>query len=323
VKILILHPGALGDTILSLPAISLLRRRFPHAEIWLAGNADYIPVIAHNWVDRFISLASLPVHRLFSGEVLPEGDATYWRSFDRMISWTGDGRPEFLQKSAQLGPEVLIARWRPDHDEQRHVSRIFVDSLFPWVPRQESVLAVSILPRPEAQDEARGWLQVRGWQGEPIGVLNPGAGNLAKRWPLQKYRRLARTILDTVGHKLLLVEGPAELGLARQLGAGLSTSGVYYAESMPFELLAGLLGQCAYYIGNDSGVAHLAAGLNLPSVVIFGPTKPEWWAPLGKRVQALRDITGCRACADGAAEKHTCLNNIAEDAIAQLIAVLK
>jgi heptosyltransferase III len=310
VNILILHPGALGDIILSLPAVLLLREHFPAAQISLAGNLDHLSVAFPRYAHRLISLSNLPLHRLYSGEALREDDRRFWNSFDRIVSWTGHGSPEITQKFAQLKAGVCCAPWRPGAGETRHVSRIFADSLNPWVPLQAALPEAGISVPEQSREDARKWLDAKGWKGGAIIALHPGAGGSAKRWSLDSFRNLTRLIFSQSSFKLLIVEGPAETGLGTELGAHLPGSRTMIAPQLPLPLLSGILAHCTAYAGNDSGVAHLAAGLGIATVVLFGPTSPQQWVPSGRRVSALRRNQGCKACAAGSGQGHSCLKSI-------------
>jgi len=159
------------------------------------------------------------------------------------------------------------------------------------------------------RNEGRQWLAERGWNGrDPLTVLHPGAGSEAKRWPLSRFISLARHLV-LQEKKLLIVEGPAEPGLAKQIAITLPAAEVIPAESLPLDLLAAAMEHGRIFIGNDSGLAHLAAALGVCCVVLFGPTFPRHWAPLGRHVAVLRDPTCCEGCASGRKD-HTCLDNI-------------
>jgi heptosyltransferase III len=309
VNILILHPGALGDIILSLPAILLLRCRFPEAKISLAGDMDKTVVAAHGYADKLRSLSSLPLHRLYSPDSLPETDFIFWNSFDRIVSWTGYGNPEIAQRFRELSTQVLCARWKPEMGDTRHVSQIFADSLRPWLPAQFDLPEAKIFPDVGNGEAAGEWLDAKGWQGETLTALHPGAGGLGKRWALENFRSLALRICRAHS-SVLILDGPAECGLGMELSTGLPPEQVYVAESAPLPLLAGLLTCCRAFAGNDSGIAHLAAGLGTPTVVLFGPTAPQQWAPLGSHVTALWLNESCSACRCATGEAHTCLRNI-------------
>jgi ADP-heptose:LPS heptosyltransferase len=293
VEILLLHPGGLGDIILSLPAIRLLREKFSAARFTMAGNIDYLRPIVGSWVESVISLSTLPLHNLYAGNPLPQSDVHFWKSFDRVISWTGARDPGFVTNLKAIHPNARVASWKPDLRETRHVSQLFVDSLGSEISEGRTAKAASILPSPEASREALKWLAGRGWNGtDSIAVLHPGAGSKAKQWPIPRFINLALHLVQQ-RKRPFIIEGPAEPGLAFQIRKGLPGVATFMAESLPLDLLAALILQCGLFVGNDSGIAHLAAALGVPSVVLFGPTSPRHWAPLGPQVKVLRDFSGC------------------------------
>jgi ADP-heptose:LPS heptosyltransferase len=310
VEILILHPGGLGDILLSLPAISLIRRACPSARITLAGNIDHLAAIVSGYADRFVSLSTLPLHRLYMPEPIPKADGSFWNAFDWIVSWTGFGDPTFASNFARVHANVCIAPWRPCPDETRHVSQLFVDSLnLDSLVRSDASPAFIALDA-NLREKGRQWFAAQGWDGQdPLIALHPGAGSRTKRWPIQRFADLARCLWLQKKARLLIISGPAEPGLADPIMAALPAAAAFRADSMPLNLAAALLAQCTGFVGNDSGIAHLAASLGIRSTVLFGPTLPQHWAPLGKHVTVIRDASGCRACVSRSGE-HTCLQNI-------------
>jgi heptosyltransferase III len=85
-----------------------------------------------------------------------------------------------------------------------------------------------------------------------------------------------------------LIEGPADSGAIAQLLAGLEGERPPVASSLGVPLLAALLSLSGCYLGNDSGVTHLAAAAGAPVVALFGPTDPAVWGPRGRKVTVLR-----------------------------------
>jgi heptosyltransferase-2 len=320
VEILILHPGGLGDIILSLPAIGLLRKRFPSARLAIAGNLDHLAAVGAGYAERTLSLSTLPLHHLHASGEVPEAEALFWKSFDLIISWTGAGDPEFTRKLRQLNSGARIVSWRPEPRDPRHVSQLFVDSLGHELHMGANAAPASILVDPDARIRAAEWLAGRGWNvRDRLIALHPGAGSRMKRWPLSRFIELARRLALHEGTCLLIIEGPADGGLATQMVAALPGIRAIAVRSMPMNMLAALIGQCGVFVGNDSGIAHLAAGLGIISVVLFGPTLPQHWAPLGRHVVVLRDPRGCEAC-DSAHGEHTCLSKISVEEVLKTMA---
>ena len=319
-EILILHPGGLGDIILSLPAIALIRSQYPSARITIAGNLDHLAAIVSNYAEKVVSLSNLPLHRLYTHEPIPETDVRFWKSYDRIVSWTGSGDPAFAANFHRIHPNVCVTRWQPKPDEARHVSQLFVDSLDFNVPSGREVIPARLHLDSKLREEGKEWLIARGWNApDPLIALHPGAGSESKRWPLARFVDLARLLALQEKKRLLIIEGPAERNLAQQMVRALPEIALIRAESIPLNLLAAVFLQCHGFVGNDSGIAHLSAALNVPSVVLFGPTQPRHWAPLGSNVIILRNTHGCEACASRGSE-HICLANISlEEVIGKII----
>jgi heptosyltransferase III len=315
VEILVLHPGGLGDIILSLPAIALIRRQFPSARLTIAGNVDHLTPIVRGYAERVLSLSALPIHRLYTDENLRPEEMIFWRSYDRVISWTGSGSATFERRMREIQPEACIGAWKPSQDDARHVSRLFADTLGLAIPLGKALEPVRISVDSKMRAEGRRWLAAHSWsEKEHLIAIHPGAGSKTKRWPFSRFIELTRHLAVQEKRKVLVIEGPAEPGLARHIVQTVSMPGVFSSEAAPLDFLAAVLEACHFFVGNDSGLAHLAAALNVPCIVLFGPTAPGHWAPLGPHVRAVRNPQNCEGCADGSSH-HTCLENITVEEI--------
>jgi heptosyltransferase-3 len=110
-------------------------------------------------------------------------------------------------------------------------------------------------------------------------ALHPGSGAPAKTWPTDRFLALAAVL--SPGRPWLLVRGPAESAVSAPPGA-------VVAHELPLRVLGAVLARAGLFVGNDSGVSHLAAAAGAPTLSLFGPTTPEVWSPLGPRVVTLR-----------------------------------
>jgi heptosyltransferase-1 len=117
-------------------------------------------------------------------------------------------------------------------------------------------------------------------------ILNPGAGWGAKRWPAERYGRVAKA-LGNEGVRSILNCGPGEEALAREAAAA-SEGAATPIECSITELIA-LTRRARLFIGGDTGPMHLAAALRVPVVAIFGPTDPARNGPYGTRSIVLRN----------------------------------
>jgi ADP-heptose:LPS heptosyltransferase len=148
--------------------------------------------------------------------------------------------------------------------------------------------------------------------------LHPGAGASWKRWPAQNFALLAAALLER-GYDPVLIEGPADRDAVAQVQERVTRCLPVVRERSVRELAA-LLSQEALFVGNDSGVTHLAAAAGALTLALFGPTDPASWRPLGD-VRVLRACTACtvrqgqiRVCDDPA-----CMEGIAVEHVLHLL----
>jgi ADP-heptose:LPS heptosyltransferase len=119
-------------------------------------------------------------------------------------------------------------------------------------------------------------------------LLHPGSGSGRKNWPAPNWREVVRAL--GIAGELVVVAGPADDAALAALEAAWADAGWARPRVLPplrLGTLAGVLAQAALYLGNDSGVSHLAAAGGAPSVAVFGPTDPAIWRPRGPHVRAL------------------------------------
>jgi ADP-heptose:LPS heptosyltransferase len=148
-------------------------------------------------------------------------------------------------------------------------------------------------PGIESQRRVTRWLRERAVDGRRLVAVHPGSGGAAKRWPPHHFAALMDRIAGT-GATPLLIEGPQDAEVALETRAARTLphdDPRCTARELPITDLAALLARCVAYVGNDSGVTHLAALAGCPTVAIFGPTNPALWRPLGQCVSTMRVST--------------------------------
>lgn len=280
-RILILRGGAIGDFVLTLPAMQALRARWPGA---------YIEVIGYPWVaelavaggivDSVVSLDRAEVARYFAFRAeLSAEQKDYLRSFHFIISYLHDPAGTVRDNMAAAGAQQFI--YGSPLVESGHAVEHLIKPLEELAVYPETQCRpVLMLPEERRQ---RGAARIAGI-GENVVAIHPGSGSPKKNWPPERFLAVARIVADH-GLAPLLIVGPAEVELDRELtGTGCEIPVVRGYSIME---LAEALSACAGYVGNDSGVTHIAAALGVPVVALFGPSDAQTWAPRGEHVRVM------------------------------------
>ena len=173
------------------------------------------------------------------------------RSFDSIVSWYGSNREEFRAQMNLLGVPIRFLDALPPTAEKTHAADFFL--------RQAGCSGVALphiscLPGPTGD----------------FAVIHPFSGSQRKNWPLERFRALAQRL----GMPVRWCAGPEE-----QLADAVRMDNLYQ--------LGCWLATARLYVGNDSGITHIAAAVGIPVVAIFGPTDPAVWAPRGDRVRVV------------------------------------
>lgn len=261
--ILVARPGALGDALLAVSALRALRCAFLDEPLTLASHAGAAALLeALGEVDQGVPFDAPGPRWLVAPEngvpePTPRVVVAWMRGADSLAeAWRGAGVEQVIAGSSRPADGVLV-----------HCARHLLESLAPLgVEQTADERALAILPR--VSNEV---------------LMHPGSGSPRKNWPAERFAATAR-VLGERGVAVRLIVGEADeaaaLAVERAFGERLAR---HEQPALP-ELAAHLAG-CRAYLGNDSGVSHLAGLAGARSVVLFGPTPWEVWRPLGPKVQ--------------------------------------
>jgi hypothetical protein len=215
---------------------------------------------------------------------------------ERVVSWYGAGDAVFRRRLAAIAPRAVVESSAGVQDDVwRHLVRT-VDGAraeddacsvghmsFEGGTRASDLDPVSI-PATLRVDGRRALLDL-GWDGAtPLIVVHPGAGGAPKRWPAEGFAAVVAAITARARSTIVIHRGPADTEAAGALSARLPAALQVDDPSLP--LLAGMLSHASIFLGNDSGVSHLAAAVAAPSVVLFTTTFARWrpWSGAARTV---------------------------------------
>ena len=279
---LAVHPGALGDVLLAVPALRALRATAGGPLVLAAQPRIGALLQALDVVDRAVAFDTLGLDALFVDDAarlprLPE--------VGRLVCWFGARDPVFPRRLTALVPGAVVA---PSTPERGLVWEHLLQTVGAPTGHWCAPAAVSDRTRAEG---ARA-LAAAGCEGpRPWLVVHPGAGSAAKCWPAEAFARTITTVATRARVNVVVHTGPADgapaAALRRHVGAG-----VAWLVDPSLPTLAGALAHATIYLGNDSGVSHLAAALGVPALVLFDARHlawRPWWPGARTRTVTLTD----------------------------------
>jgi ADP-heptose:LPS heptosyltransferase len=208
---------------------------------------------------------------------LSSGLSALLASFDAAVVYSRSA--VLVERLRMIVPRVVACDPQPPGD--RHAAEWYLGALHALgVPAQLGPLP-PLEPTPEEHAAAA---RVLGALRHRFLALHPGSGSPAKNWAAEPFAAVANALAPARAYAL--IEGPADREAVERVHA-LAPQGVRL-RSLPLRTLGAVLTRALLYVGNDSGVSHLAAAYGASCLVAFGPTDPIVWAPLGPRVATLR-----------------------------------
>jgi heptosyltransferase-2 len=296
-------PNWLGDGLMSRPALHALRER--SAEVTAVGPGALLGLLA--------------AERTFARhEIWPQDDPGRARLLGRVRAW----RPETV---LVLPPSFSSALWAwrtgaPVRAGYRHDARgLLLTAALRRPARGERHLADEYLALveaamgpaaaaarahrlpplavPEEGHAAAGRrLEAAGLARARVAILGPGAVyGPAKRWPPERFAEVGRWLAGQ-GLAVLVCGAAAEAATCAAVAAGAGPGARSLVGETGLAEMAALCARADVVVCNDSGLAHLAAAVGAPTVVIFGSTSSAWTAPLGPRVRVVQDAPVCSPC---------------------------
>ena len=280
-NILIFHAGALGDFVVTWPLALALARVHPQSRVFYVTQRGK-GLLAERVLRLESADSEAGWHPLFTaGAALPEAHAKLLAGAHSVVSFLSAAGDVFSHNVMRLSPGVnyLPMTVSPPADFAGHVSDHLLAQLEAWPAAQGALEQVL------RSVAARG-VAVKPPQGSSI-LIHPGSGARRKCWPAERFVALVER-LRQAGKPVRVVVGEVERETwpAQELQRLEAVAEVGRPETY-VDLLDEVM-RASAYVGNDSGPSHLAGIVGLPSVVLFGPSNPDQWRPLGPRVRVVR-----------------------------------
>lgn len=324
-KILIIKPSSLGDIVHSLPFLNTVHKSFPESEIhWIVakgfeGMLEDHPMIKKLWVikkDEWKEINRLHhtvrEMRVLYNELKEEG-------FSIVVDLQGLLRSGLIAKAtnaplragfkeAKEGSTLCytdtVEGGRDIHAVDRYLKMAMflgcdiADIRFPFPPLPDTLLVARQLSLPDRYV-----------------VLVPGARKPANRWPAERFGRLAAMLPV----RAVVIGSRGDMRLAEAVAGHSKGNSVSIAGKTDLKGLISVIRGAGLVVSNDSGPMHIAAGLNVPVVAVFGPANPARTGPYGSIHKVIRKDVSCSPCYKRVCKSPDCLEGISVKEVASAV----
>lgn len=319
-SILIIKPCCIGDVLLATPVVAILRRAFPEARLDFAvGPWSWAMVENNPHLDSIVDCGQVG-----------SGVSYFWREYldlARRIRKGGYDACFVLDRSPLITLLPILAGipQRVGLDSHgrgfsltvrvpvagvKHEAELYLDTLRA-VGIEINRPRLEFYPTEGDRRYARGLLEEQTRNNEqavvvvhPSGGVNPGMSISAKRWPPERFSRLADHLIEE-GFQVFLVGGLGDEPIAEAVKGAMRSQVLDLTGKLSWGQLGALLEEADLFIGHDTGAMHLAVAVGTPVVAIFGPSDPRMYGPYEKGVALWHDV-GCNPCFAHGRWKSSC-----------------
>jgi lipopolysaccharide heptosyltransferase II len=350
-RIVVIRLDHIGDVILSIPAVANLRVHFPRARIAMVVSSSSEPIaryIPH--VDEILCYDARFFDRSGSTRMFDFARGVRFaremgrRKFDLIVDLRGSFASLFLaliakskyridrgtylvqrklrriplasEHEAEVNLNILARGGVPtlSREMSLHLTRADLDSVDALLRGCPTLVRKCTEPDSHSPIVAQ-------FTAHPLVVIHPGASAPVKRWPAQRYARLARQLSQEYDARIVLVGGRGEERIARSVVSAMRGQVIDLSGQTTLGQLAAILRKADLFIGNDSGPMHLAAACGTKVIGLFGPTSPQLFGPYGDNCAALRMERDCPPCMRDECNLsgYRCIDRISVDDVIEVV----
>ncbi len=310
-KIMIRAPNWIGDAVMALPALEMVRTRFPEAEIvtvatpWVSELYEHHPGVnrqiiydhqgKHKGPLGFWKLVQMLRQEKFDLAILFQNAFhAAWMAWCARIpvrvGYARDARSRLLTEALEVPPVPAYG-----HHAHYYMQLLFRAGI---IDKSEPIRGVRLVLHKTEQSWARQYLDSLGLGGLRFLVgIHPGASfGPAKRWLPERFAVLADRLIEGLNADILIFGSGTEKPLAEEIAEAMDHVPTIVAGGTTLRQLMALFAQCRLMVTNDSGPMHLAAGLGVPQVAVFGSTNERLTGPLNPQARVVKHPVPCSPC---------------------------
>ncbi len=333
-RVLLIRLTALGDVVLLTPAIRALRAAHPGVCIDLVTDARYVEFArAHLGVDHVVGYDRHGEHAGYRGVAKVQATLPH-DHYDAVVDLQGKLRTRSLARRVSADRHLVMQKrtlkqgalavfgYDPPIADRR-AAELYLQALMPLgIPPDASLETHLVGSEPRQHHDS------------PRIGLSVGASHATKRWPAAHFAELCTALHDAHPQaRFVLIGGPCDQASLDAVRDALPEAWVDPQEvsALPVLGLAGLIAALDLMISVDTGPAHLAAAFSVPTVVLFGPTAPARWGPVGPAHAAVSLNLSCAPCSNtggaqcpDSTQSHACMLKLGvQDVLPAALAALE
>lgn len=289
-KILVIRGGAIGDFILTLPAISAIKQNFEHCEVDVLGY-PHIAQLAQltGAVSNIHSIEARGLAGFFAKNgQLDKNLKELFSQYGLIVSYLFDPEDIFktnVKKATEA--QFIHGLHRPNEDDNVHATEVFLDPL-----KMLAIFDAEVRPTLDHSLLPKTALDLSDHKDHFILAIHPGSGSETKNWPQAHWISLISHLVAETDIHFMLIGGEADRDRYSDIMNGIPEARRITAFSLPLNELASYMNQAHGFVGHDSGISHLAASLGLDGLVLWPSTNPDIWAPRSEKFRLIFNQNG-------------------------------
>jgi heptosyltransferase II len=311
-KILVRAPNWVGDAVMAIPALEMIRRARAGDEISVLARPAVADLFSgqpfadriipydfrgshRGWLGREKLVAELRKEKFGAAVLLQNAFEAAWLAWragiPERIGYARDARGPLLTKAIRVPREGEI----PKHESHYYLELLRRAG---WIEAVREMPPIRLCVTETSRRDAESALRSAGarenaWRC----AIAPGASyGAAKCWPPERFALLADRLISECGTDVIFFGTPGEKEIAALIRSNMKSQAISLVGETSMRDLAALFASCSIFIGNDSGAMHVAAAAGLPVIGIFGSTDPEGTAPVTEQFTLIREAVSCSPC---------------------------
>ncbi|MBK8585668.1 MAG: glycosyltransferase family 9 protein [Bacteroidetes bacterium] len=290
-RVLIRRVDNLGDILIFIPALKILRKHFCSDHLTLMVKQSHHALVKE-YADAFEEPATIEDFKLLSDQ------------YDHIINVEYSSPVDYIIPDGELPSEIHFGNPR-GNKMKLHMARSICKNIYSHGIKGR-FSNPKFLPDQEALRAAKEWLDKRNLTSSKLVIsVHPNSGFDKKCWNLKGFISVCRYLIQELNATVIIPAVNENDTRALEILANFPEGGCHILGGYSIDIVAAIINNCDLHIGNDSGIGHLAAAVNVPVVIIFGPTDPYYWKPLTNKIVIVRKKDS--ECPGGYDHAKTCL----------------